>query len=91
MACVWGIVWGVRTGGVKCARVMVVWRSARVLCRVRGCGGPCVWLCGCCVDCGNFGVLCEMCGACKHYGGVEGCVGTKWQCELLNEVCEGAV
>jgi hypothetical protein len=56
-----------------------------------GVGGPCVWLCGCCVDCGNCGVLCEMCGACKHYGGVEGCVGTKWQCGVQNEVCEGAV
>lgn len=87
MVCVWGTVWGVKTGGVKCARVMVVCRSARVLCRVRESVGVWVWGAMCVV----VWVLCEMCGACKRYGAVEGCVGTKWQCGVLNEVCEGAV
>lgn len=40
---------------------------------------------------GSVEVLCEMCGACRHYGGVEGCVGTEWQCGVLNGVFRGAV
>lgn len=60
-----------------------------------------VWVWGgsvCVCDCvgaawtvGSVEVLCEMCGVCRHYGGVEGCVGTEWQCGVLNGVFRGAV
>lgn len=87
-----GDVWTAGSVEVLCemSEVMVVWRSAWVLC-------GCVWgvrVCGCvgaAWTVGSVEVLCEMCGACRHYGGVEGCVGTEWQCGVLNGVFRGAV
>lgn len=55
--------------------------------RVCGCGERVCGCVGAVWTVGTVEVLCEMCGVCEYYGGVEGCVGTEWQCG----VCVGAV